>query len=108
MRLTIIAAVVLAGVAGFAAGALADQALIVQNSHGGYNVIQPTGRKDSLPLFGSHGYAAVVVQQSHQPLKFVLVPVVQDMGHGQKVTVYKRVYFPTAEDAEAAKVKLLQ
>ncbi|HEX4086218.1 MAG TPA: hypothetical protein VHY22_14980 [Chthoniobacteraceae bacterium] len=81
---------------------------LVTNNHGGYNVVQPGAQSAAvvLPFFGSHGYAAHVIAQSHtEKPKFILKPVVQDVGHGQKIVVYKRIYFATAEDAEAAKAK---
>ena len=76
---------------------------LVTNNHGGYNVVQPGGHAFTLPFFGSKGYAAKVDAAAHEPPIFILVPVVQDVGHGDKITVYKRIYFATAEQAEAAK-----
>ena len=78
---------------------------LVPNNHGGYNVVQPGARGISIPFFGSHGFASKVIAHSHDEKSFVLVPIVVDDGHG-KHTVYKRVYYPTPEDAEAAKAKL--
>jgi hypothetical protein len=78
---------------------------LVPNNHGGYNVVQPGAHGITIPFFGSHGFAAKVIEHSHDPKSFVMVAVVVDDGHG-KHTVYKRVYYPTPEDAEAAKAKL--
>ena len=77
---------------------------LVPNNHGGYNVVQPGARPISIPLFGSHGFASVVIAHSHDKKKFILVPVIEDVGHGVKITVYKRIYFATAEEAEAARL----
>jgi hypothetical protein len=77
----------------------------VQNPHGGYNVIQAGGPPATLPFFGIHGVAAVVAAHSHDKPKFILRPVIEDQGHGFKVTVYKKIYFATAEEAEAARLK---
>ncbi|MGA3169582.1 MAG: hypothetical protein ABSE62_01075 [Chthoniobacteraceae bacterium] len=95
--------------AGLAASACADQNVgtaLVTNNHGGYNVIQP-GATASIGFFGPQGYAANVVAHSHdyRP-NFVLQPVVEDMGHGNKVVVYKKIYFATPEDAAAAKARI--
>jgi len=76
---------------------------LIPNNHGGYNVTEPGARPVSIPFFGSNGYAAIVITHSHDKPKFILVPVIEDVGHGVKITVYKRVYFATAEQAEAAK-----
>jgi hypothetical protein len=78
---------------------------LVPNNHGGYNVIEGNAPPPAIPFFGSHGFATKVIAQSHDKKSFILVPVVQDDGHG-KHTVYKRVYFATPEEAEAAKAKL--
>jgi hypothetical protein len=78
---------------------------LVPNNHGGYNVIQGSPPPAALPFFGSHGYATSVIAHSHDKKNFILVPVVQDNGHG-KYTVYQRIYFATPEEAEAAKAKL--
>jgi hypothetical protein len=100
----------------FALGALASAVCadenagtaLVTNNHGGYNVVQPGAQAAALPFFGSHGYAAHVVQEARtgEKPKFILVPVAEDVGHGQKVIVYKKIYFATAEEAAAAKAKM--
>ena len=74
---------------------------IVASPHGGYNTIQSTKPPATTAFFGFNGAAAHIIKVSHEPKKFILVPFVKDMN-GAKVTVYKRVYYPTAEDAEAA------
>jgi hypothetical protein len=77
---------------------------LVPNNHGGYNVVQTGGRPISLGFFGSQGYAAKVIAESRaEKPRFILRPVVEDVGHGSKIVVFKRVYFATAEEAEAAK-----
>ena len=81
---------------------------LVTNNHGGYNVVQPGAQGGAvvLPFFGSHGYAAHVIAVAHtEKPKFILKPVVEDVGHGQKIVVYKKIYYATAEDAEAAKAQ---
>ena len=105
---------------------------LVPNPHGGYNVIQSGGPPKSIPLFGPQGYVAKVIQEDEEPddtqtpaqasasgqtlpsrqsygpvhkhahKYFILRPVVQDDGHGNKHTVYKKVYYATRADAEAA------
>jgi len=91
--------------AGDADGSAAGTAL-VSNNHGGYNVTEPGARHGSLPFFGTHGYATKVIAESHEPPKFILVPVVEDVGHGGKVVVFKKIYFATAEEAAAAKANM--
>jgi len=98
-------------IAALGAVAHADNAgsgsFLVPNGHGGYNVVQANAPPASIPFFGFNGFAAhVIATSSHEKPKFVLVPVTQDDGHGKHV-VYKKVYFWTAEEAEAAKPKLL-
>jgi len=79
---------------------------LVPNNHGGYNVVQPGASSISIPFFGSHGYAAHVIEQAHtEKPKFILVPGVQDDGHGNPHAVYKKIRFATAEEAEAARLK---
>ena len=78
---------------------------LVSNNHGGYNVTRPGARPISIPFFGPNGYASIVNKHSHDKPKFILVPVLEDVGHGTKITVYKRIYFATAEEAEAARLK---
>jgi hypothetical protein len=80
---------------------------LVPNSHGGYNVVQQGASPISIPFFGKHGYAAHVIAESHENKKpnFILVPVSEDVGHGAKITVYKKIRFATPEEAEAAKSK---
>ena len=69
-------------------------ALIVPNPHGGYNVIQQGDTRGSIPFFGAHGYATKVIAESHtEKPNFILVPEVEDVGHGNKITVYKKLYF---------------
>lgn len=77
---------------------------LITNNHGGYNVVNPSIQHNSLPFFGTHGYATKVIAEAHdEKPKFILVPVVEDVGHGSKIVVFKRVYFATAEEAEQAK-----
>jgi hypothetical protein len=79
---------------------------LIPNNHGGYNVIEGNAPPPAIPFFGSHGFAAKVIAHSHDKKSFIIVPVVQDDGHGNKHTVYHKVYFATPEEAEAAKAKL--
>jgi hypothetical protein len=79
---------------------------LIPNNHGGYNVVQNGASPITVPFFGSEGYAAHVIAHSHDKKSFILVPGVQDDGHGNKHTVYKKIYFATPEEAEAAKAKL--
>ncbi len=88
-------------------GAYADPTVgtaLVPNNHGGYNVVQPGASSIAVPFFGAHGAAAVIIARSHEKPKFILVPVVQDAGHGNPHTVYKKIFFATAEEAEAARL----
>jgi len=81
---------------------------LAPSPHGGYNVIQAGGPPASIPFFGSHGYATKMIAEEHAPgykKNFILQPVVIDDGHG-KHTVYKKIYFATAEEAEAAKAAM--
>jgi hypothetical protein len=93
--------------AALAAGAHAndDRTFLVPNPHGGYNVVQSGGPPSSIPFFGSHGFASNVVAHAHDKPKFILRPFLEDDGHGKKITVYKRIYFATPEEAEAANLK---
>jgi len=106
MKTSLTAAIIIAGLT---AGARAsdNDTLLVPNPHGGYNVIQQGVQRGSIPFFGPHGFAAHVQEQAreeaHQKPKFILVPRVVDDGHGNKHTVYKKLRFATAEEAEAAK-----
>ena len=109
MKLPITAALALAV---FTAGACADDtapgAVLVPNNHGGYNATYPSARNGAtqiLPFFGTHGFAAHVIAHSRDKPSFLLVPVVEDVGHGNKITVYKKIFFATPEEAEAAKQK---
>ncbi len=79
---------------------------LVPNNHGGYNVVQPGARPVTIPFFGSNGYAAHVIAQSHneKPKFFLKAVGVQDDGHGSKHQIYKKIWFATAEDAEAARL----
>jgi len=80
--------------------------VLVPNNHGGYNVAEPGAGPIVIPFFGIHGYASHVIKESHDNKpKFILVPTVEDVGHGSKIVVYKRIYFATAEEAEAARLK---
>jgi hypothetical protein len=82
---------------------------LVTNNHGGYNVTNPGAArkgKITLPFFGEHGYASKVISESKGKPNFVLIPTVEDVGHGAKVVVFKKVYFATPEEAEAAKVSM--
>jgi hypothetical protein len=99
-------------IAGLTAGAYANDAdtagtALVPNNHGGYNVVQPGSHPISLPFFGAHGYAAHVMAESRtaEKPKFILVPGVQDAGHGNPHVVYHKKFFATAEEAEAARLK---
>jgi len=78
--------------------------VLVPNNHGGYNVVQTGASPVSIPFFGPKGYASIVIAHSHDKPKFILAPVVEDLGHGGKITVYKKIYFATAEQAEAARL----
>jgi len=80
--------------------------VLVPNNHGGYNVTQLGAAPVSIPFFGKHGYAAKVIAESHEKPKFILVPTTEDVGHGGKIVVYKKIYFATAEEAEAARLKI--
>jgi hypothetical protein len=79
---------------------------LVPNNHGGYNVVQPSAHAISIPFFGSNGYASHVIAESRtEKPKFILKPVgVQDDGHGGKHPIYKKIWYPTAEAAEAARL----
>jgi len=111
MKLPIIAVLAgLAALSGLASVACASDSdvgtVLVPNSHGGYNVTQAGAHAISIPFFGTHGYAARVIAEGHNKPNFILVPGVEDVGHGSKVVVYHRVYFATPEEAEAARLKL--
>ena len=111
MKLQFTSALAFASLLFLAAGASANDddsgapagTALVPNNLGGYNVVQPGAHAVSIPFFGTQGYAAGVIAHSHDKPKFILVPVIEDVGHGSKITVYKRIYFATAEEAEAAK-----
>jgi hypothetical protein len=109
MNTSLTAALVIAGLAA-AACASDNDTLLIPNSHGGYNVIQQGGQRGSIPLFGPHGFAAHMREQArvdaNEKPKFIIYPVVEDDGHGNKHTVYKKVKFATAEEAEAAKAAM--
>ena len=94
--------------AALAACAIADDTVsgtaLIPNNHGGYNVVQPGAHPISIPIFGPHGFSDQVIAQSHEKPKFILKPVVQDDGHGNKHTIYKKIRFATAEEAEAARL----
>jgi len=77
----------------------------VQSPHGGYNVIQGNAPHAGLAFFGAGGFASSVVAHSHDKPKFILKAGLEDDGHGKKIVVYKKVYYATAEDAEAARLK---
>jgi hypothetical protein len=80
---------------------------LVPNNHGGYNVTQPGAHSISIPFFGAHGFAAHAIAESRtKKPNYILVPGVEDVGHGGKIVVYKKVYFATPEEAEAARLKL--
>ena len=93
--------------AALAAGAYANDTssgtYLVPNGHGGFNVAQGGEQSGSIAFFGSHGFAANVIAHSQDKPKFIIVPAVQDDGHGNKHTIYHKVFFATAEEAEAAK-----
>lgn len=105
MKLSLIAA---AAIVFTVVGARAEDpgTLLVPNAHGGYNVIQGGARPASLAFFGSGGFASKAVAHANDKPNFILVPVVQDDGHGKKNTVYHKQYFATAEQAQAAKLAL--
>ena len=96
--------------AAFALSAYADNAssgpFLVPSPHGGYNVVQGGGPPASIPFFGSHGFAAKAIAHAHDKKNFVIVPVVQDDGHGNKHTVYSKVYVAAPEEPAAAKAKM--
>lgn len=77
---------------------------LVTNNHGSYNVVQPGAHAVAIPFFGAGGFASHVIAHSHDK-PFILRPVVEDVGHGGKIVVYRKIYFATAEEAEAAKGK---
>ncbi len=87
-------------------GGLLNGTSLVPNNHGSYNVVQPNARPITLPFFGSNGYAAHVIADSHnEKPKFVLKAVgLQDDGHGGKHIIYKKIRYATAEQAEAARL----
>jgi len=106
MKSSIIApalALLMAGAASVHADPDASATFQVQNPHGGYNVIQGGRAPSTVAFFGSGGFAARVVAHSHDKPKFILRPTLEDDGHGKKITVYKKIYFATPEEAEAAK-----
>ncbi len=105
MKLPLIALALTALTAGVYADNNASGTTLVPNNHGGYNVTQTGAPHASIPFFGSHGFAATVAEHSHEKPKFILQPGSQDDGHGNKHTVYKKIRFATAEEAEAAKLK---
>ncbi len=102
MKLPLIAALSLLAASAYATDS-GGATVLVTNNHGGYNVAEPGARPGPLPFFGTKGFAAKVIAHSHDKVRFILVPVIEDVGHGGKITVYKRVYFATPEEAEAAK-----
>jgi hypothetical protein len=104
MKLPLIAALSLFAASAYATDPSAAGTVLVTNNHGGYNVAEPGARPATLPFFGTKGFAAKVIAHSHDKVRFILVPVVEDVGHGGKITVYKRIYFATPEEAEAAKL----
>jgi hypothetical protein len=111
MKLLFPAALALAALTALASVARADDTtpstgtVLVPNNHGGYNTANPNARATAItviPFFGSHGYAAHVAAHSEDTKpKFIIRPVVVDSGHG-KVTVYKKIFFATPEEAAAA------
>jgi hypothetical protein len=108
MRLSL-AALALSLFAAGAASVLADPSTgtsyQVQNPHGGYNVIQGSAPHQGLAFFGSGGYAAHAMEHAHDKPNFILVPSLEDDGHGKKIVVYKKIYYATPEEAEAAKAR---
>jgi hypothetical protein len=102
----------LLALAAIASGASANDndnaTFMVANPHGGYNVIQANGPPAAIPFFGNQGFATRVIQQqaqdSKKPRRYILKPVSQGDGHSNHV-VYHKIYFATAEEAEAAKGK---
>jgi hypothetical protein len=107
MRLPLTAlAIALAAGASANADPAPGAAFLVPNPHGGYNVVQAGGPPASIPFFGTHGFASNVIAHAHDKKNFIIVPNVQDDGHGNKHTVYLKVYFATPEEAAAAKAKM--
>jgi len=71
-----------------------------QSPHGGYTVVQGT-KHSSIALFGTGGFAA---RAAHEKPNFILRPAgYEDNGHGGKIAIYKKVYYATPEEAEAAR-----
>ena len=105
MKLPVIGALAISALALTAWANDDNSAVVVANPHGGYNVIQSGGHHGSIPFFGFHGFASKVIAHSHDKPKYILRPVVEDVGHGSKIVVYKKIYFATAEEAEAARLK---
>jgi opacity protein-like surface antigen len=85
-----------------AAGAHASDSYLVASPHGGYNVIQGGQAHGAIAFFGSHGFAAV---HAHDKPSYIIRPYIAMDGHGNKHTVYKKIYFATPEEAEAARGK---
>jgi hypothetical protein len=76
----------------------------VQNPHGGYNVIQGGNKPSSIAVFGSGGFLAQAKTHPHDKPSFILRPAgFEDNGHGGKIAIYKKIYYATPEEAEAAK-----
>lgn len=109
MRLTLPAliAIVITSVALADENGNSGNAYQVMGPHGGYNVIQGGAPAPSLPFFGSHGYAVKVVAEErlHKKKSFIIVPTQEDDGHGNKHTVYKKVFFATPDEAAAAQAR---
>ena len=84
---------------------IVNGAVLVPNNHGGYNTANPNALAAAIPFFGAHGFAANVIAHAHDKRAFILVPGTEDQGHGVKIVVYRKVYFATQEQADAAKLK---
>jgi len=125
MNLPLTAALALAALAAGAQASDSDSGtFVVPSPHGGYNVIQGGGKPASIalfgfhnvsqgggkpasiPFFGSFGFTPQVIAQSHEKPKYILRPAgMVDDGHGSKHMIYKKIYFATAEEAEAARLQ---
>jgi opacity protein-like surface antigen len=106
MRLSIAAlafSLLAAGAASVVADPSTSTSYQVQNPHGGYNVIQGGAPHQGLAFFGAGGFASHAIAHAHDKPNFILRPTLEDDGHGKKIVVYKKIYYATPEEAEAAK-----
>jgi len=103
MRLSIALLTLSLFVAGASADPAAGTSYQAQSPHGGYTVMQGT-KHSSIAFFGSGGFASNALAHAHDQPNFVLRPAgFEDDGHGNKIAIYKKVYYATPEEAEAAK-----